>query len=296
MLARTRRLAFIQIIITSLLWGSSFVLIRFGLDEIGPLTLAGLRYTAAGVFLLPIMRFQRICIKDFRKHLWLLALLGVLQFTIGNGFVGLALKILPSTTVSLLTNLTSPIILLLGIIWLKENPGLWQYLGLFLTLIGTVLFFFPLTVNFDNRGLFVIAFGLMGFSLYSLIGRLVARSREVPYLMQTALPFIIGGGALLLPAILMEGLPVITPKGFLILAWMVVFNSIIGYLLYNQAISQLSVVETNVMLKLTPFFTALVAWLLLGETITLLQIIAMSIVLTGTFLVQLEKTSVLLNN
>ncbi len=288
MLSNQRRLAFAQIIITSLIWGSSFVLIRFGLDDIGPLTLAGLRYSLAGTLLLPVLRIQKLHIWEFRDYLGYLALLGFLSFTVGNGAMGLALKYLPSTTVSLLTNLTSPIILVFSLVWLKEIPGPKQYLGLALAFGGMLLFFYPFKILFSNPGLLILSVGLFGFAFYSLLGRFVARTRQVPYLVQTSIPFLVGGGILMIIALRVEGVPVITGRGILILAWMVVFNSIIGYVLYNQALRQLSAVEIDIMLKLTPFFTAISAWLILGESVSGLQLVAMVVVLAGTLLVQMK--------
>ena len=277
-----------QIIITALLWGSTFVLVRFGLDTIGPLTLAGLRYTTAGALLLPVIRYNHIHMKDYRHQWGHLALLGFLSFTVGNGASGLALKYLPSTTVALLTNLTSPLILLFSLIWLKEIPGRMQVFGLALAFGGMLIFFYPFTILFNNPGLVILSVGTLAFTFYSLLGRLMARSQQVPSLVQTAIPFIVGGGLLLVIALGVEGVPVISPKGYLILAWMVVFNSIIGYVLYNQALRQLSAVEVSVMLKLMPFFTALSAWLVLGERITPLQLVAMLVVMGGTLLVQMK--------
>jgi drug/metabolite transporter (DMT)-like permease len=202
--------------------------------------------------------------------------------------MGLALKYLPSTTVSLLTNLTSPIILVFSLVWLKEIPGPKQYLGLALAFGGMLLFFYPFKILFSNPGLLILSVGLFGFAFYSLLGRFVARTRQVPYLVQTSIPFLVGGGILMIIALRVEGVPVITGRGILILAWMVVFNSIIGYVLYNQALRQLSAVEIDIMLKLTPFFTAISAWLILGESVSGLQLVAMVVVLAGTLLVQMK--------
>jgi len=70
----------------------------------------------------------------------------------------------------------------------------------------------------------------------------------------------------------------------------VLFNSITGYILYNQALADLTAIEVNIILKLSPFFTAIYAWLLLGERITPLQVLAMMVAFAGIYLVQRGPT------
>jgi drug/metabolite transporter (DMT)-like permease len=75
-------------------------------------------------------------------------------------------------------------------------------------------------------------------------------------------------------------------KAGLIIIWMAIVNSVIGYLLYNQALSELTALEVNMVMKLAPFFTAVYAFFLLGEKITPWQIFAMAVVFFGVYLVQ----------
>ena len=90
----------------------------------------------------------------------------------------------------------------------------------------------------------------------------------------------------------MEGLPTFTLRIVLILLWLIVMNTILGYVLYNQAIIHLTAIQANVILNLSPFFTAILAWFLLGEKISLMQTAAMAIVFLGTYLVQRKPIQV----
>jgi len=69
----------------------------------------------------------------------------------------------------------------------------------------------------------------------------------------------------------------------------VIVNSIIGYLLYNQSLSELTALEVNMVMKLQMFFTAVFAFFLLGEKITFSQILAMAVVFLGIYLVQRDN-------
>lgn len=269
-----------------MLWGTTYVLVSMGLEEMGPMMLAGIRYTLAGLILLPVLKRNHLELREYKAYFWQLAALGVFSFTIGNGFVGFALEHLSSTSVSLLSNLSAPLIMIAGMAFLKESPAPIQILGVLVVFGGMALYFNPREFAEFNIGYLFMVISLLSFTAYNLLGRYLARSGAMPFLIQTTIPFIIGGGILLILAFIFEGMPVFTLKALLIILFMALFNSITGYILYNQALADLTAIEVNIILKLSPFFTAFYAWLLLGERITPLQILAMLIAFAGIYLVQ----------
>lgn len=284
-----RRTAFLQILTTTMIWGTTYVLVRIGQADLGPMTLAGIRYTLAGLILLPILKTRKIHIRDYKKNFWQLALLGLLSFTIANGSSGFALEYLPSNTVAFVTSLSAPLVLLFSIFFLSEIPNVIQVAGVGLSIVGLLMYFPPQELAFDNPGYWFLLVSLLGFAFYTILGRFVARSGDVPFLIQTSIPFIIGGGLLLILALIFEGMPVFTFKSGFILIWMVIFNCIIGYLLYNQSLAVLTALEVNMVSKLQMFFSAVFAFFLLGEKITVLQILAMAVVFLGVYLVQRQS-------
>jgi len=250
------------------------------------MTLAGIRYSLAGLILLPFIRINNIQLKDYRKNYWQLASLGILSFTIANGASGFALVYLPSTTVAFVTSLTTPLVLLLGVFFLKEIPNAMKIVGVGLSIVGLIMYFPSQTLSFNSPGYLFLMISLLGFAFYTILGRFVARSGDVPFLVQTSLPFVIGGGLLFTLAMIFEGMPSFTLKSGLILIWMVTFNCIIGYLLYNKSLAVLTALEVNMVTKLQMFFSAIFAFFLLGEKITFIQILAMVVAFTGVYLVQ----------
>ena len=285
-LLNKRNTAFLQIFITTILWGTSYVLVRIGQADLGPMTLAGIRYTVAGLILLPYIKSKNIQLNDYRKNYWQLALLGILAFTIANGSTGFALVYLPSTIVSFVTSLSSPLVLLLGVFFLGEIPNAMKITGVVLSIVALMMYFPSRILSFNNPGYWFLLISLLGFAFYTILSRFVARSGDVPFLVQTALPFVIGGGLLLILALIFEGFPSFTLKSGLVLIWMVTFNCIIGYLLYNNAMAVLTALEVNMVTRLQMFFSAVFAFFLLGERITFIQILAMVVAFLGVYLVQ----------
>lgn len=91
---------------------------------------------------------------------------------------------------------------------------------------------------------------------------------------------------MLLVALPLEGLPHASPATWGLVLWLAAVNTALGYILYNHALQVLTAFEMNVMLNLSPLWTALMAWFLLGERLSLWQWVGMVIVVVGVALVQ----------
>lgn len=278
----TLPVALTEALLTTLIWGSSFVVAKFGLRTIGPLTLAGLRYFLAFVLLLPflLVRLRRSGWPNW-EILRQLALLGIAAYLIGNGALFIALQTVPATLVSFMLSL-GPIFILIGsLIWLKEVPTRLQVIGLLVSLGGMALFFLPGLQAGTGRGLAILAAGTLAFAVFGLMGRARARDRRVDSLTLTAIPLAVGGGALLAAGLILEGGPQVTPEGAGIVAWLALVNTAVAYLLYNHALQRLTALQMNMILNLSPFVTAGLALWLLNEQLTAVQLIGMVVATVG---------------
>ncbi|HKY79189.1 MAG TPA: DMT family transporter, partial [Anaerolineales bacterium] len=108
----------------TLLWSSSWVLVKFGLDRLPALTFAGLRYTLAFAILLPLL-FAPARLAEFRslsRRNWgLLALLGLVYYTLTQGALFVGLNYLAANTLSLIMTLSGISIALAGRLFLGER-------------------------------------------------------------------------------------------------------------------------------------------------------------------------------
>jgi drug/metabolite transporter (DMT)-like permease len=283
----SRFVAVAEGLIVNLIWSSSFVFVKMGLDYVGPLTMAGLRYFLAFVLLLPLMLGRRNPIRPLPPQLWIrLLLIGLSAYTLGNGALYWGLKYLSATTGSFLMSFVPLFVLFVGIFWLKEMPTQWQIAGTAISLGGGWLFFSPGFSAGEPLGIGIVVVGLLGFVIFGILGREVARGRQVDTLSLTAIPLAFGGGLLLLIAFPIEGLPQVSMTGWSIVLWLAVVNTALAYMVYNHSLQMLTALEMNVLLNLSPLGTAALAWLLLGERFSSIQIVGMLTVIGGVILVQ----------
>lgn len=283
----SRRVALFEGIAVSMIWASSFVLVKLALPHLGPLTIAGLRYFIAFLILLPFVWRRRTKLKAVSPRLWgQFAIMGLSAYTLGNGAMFWGLKYLTATTTSFLLSVSPIVVLLPSALWLKEIPTRWQTFGVFISIAGSALFFSPGLEPGQLLGFAIMAVGLIGFTTFGILARSVARERNVDTLTLTAMPLGIGGSLLLLIALPLEGWPAAPALVWGIVLWLAVVNTAAGYMLYNHALQVLTAIEMNMLQNLSPLETVVIAWLLLGERLSAVQILGLVIVIVGVMVVQ----------
>ncbi len=284
-----RLVALLSSLLVVLIWGSTFVIVKIGLEWVGPLSIAAFRYFLGALVLFPILwrRGIRASFSKINSRMWrTLIAIGLSAYVLGNGGLFIGLKFLPATTVSFLMSTTPILIMAAGALWLGEIPTRWQVLGALVTLLGTALFFAPGLERGEALGFVIVLVALVGFVLFSILGRSVASGDQLDTLSLTTLPLAIGGGIMLFIALPLEGLPVLTLRTVLLLSWLAVVNTSLGYFLYNHALRTLTAFEVNAILNLTPLATALIAWGFLGERLEALQWLGMGVMILGVMIVQ----------
>ena len=280
----SRALALLEALLVSMVWASSFILVKIALTELGPLTIGGLRYFIGFACLLPFLRRRNF---SLTRAQWLrMALLGFSAYTLANGALFWALRFLPATTVSLLMNLVTVSVLAGGVIWLGEIPNRAQTFGMFIVLAGMILFFSPGLKPGEPIGLAIFMLALLGFTLFGLLGRMAVVEGFVDILTLTAWPLAIGGGLLLAVAVPLEGIPNASLRTWGLVLFLAAVNTAFGYVLYNHSLQILRAFEMNVILNLSPIWTALLGWILLDEILTSPQWAGMFVVLMGVMLAQ----------
>ena len=286
-------LAIAEAILVNLIWASSFIIVKLVLDEISPLTISGLRYFIGALILLPFMLREKNPPISAKMWGWLF-LLGISQYTIGNGAIFWSLEYLPATTVSFLMGTITIATLVAGVFFLKEVPTKMQVIGILVTLGGGTLFFIKGMQAGEMLGLVIFFVGMLGITFFSIMGRKFAREGTVSTLTLTGVPLVLGGVVTLLIAIPLEGIPSASPFTWGLILFLAAINTALGYFLYNHALQVLTAIQMNIILNLTPVWTAIFGFFLLNERLGALQMLAIAIVIIGVMLVQMKKKDIAL--
>lgn len=282
-----RPLALAEAVLVAAIWASSFVGVKAALTYTGPLTVAGLRYFLAFLLLAPWLWSRRV---ELSPRAWRrFTAIGLAQYTVGNGALFWSLQTLSATAGSLSLSLVPIVVLLAEAVWLRERPGALPTLGVVLSVGGSFLFFSPSVGPGDATALSILGVAILAFAVLPVVGREMARGREVGTVPLTAIPLGIGGGVLLVLALAAEGVPRMPLLGWGVILGLAAVNTAVAYLLYTHALRHLTATEANVILNLSPLGTAVIAWAALGERLQPVQVLAMAVVMVGVAMVQVRK-------
>ena len=275
----------------TVLWSSSWVLIRWGLDDedLPPLTFAGLRYASAAVILVAWLvarrRPEARSLPRDRRLMARLVLLGILLITAAQGAQFVALANQPAATTSLVLGFAPLLVAGAAALSLGEVPTRRQLLGVLLVALGTALFAAG-DLWATPLGMAAALVGLIAVALSSILGRDVNRSARLSPALVTAVSMSVGATLLLGVGFVVEDMPALTLGAWLLIGWLAVVNTAFAFTLWNRSLQGLSAVESAAINNTMAIQVALLAWFFLGEWPGLAGLAGILVAMFGILLVQ----------
>jgi len=282
--------AILQALLVTFLWSTSWILIKYALNEIPPLTFAGLRYMMAFIILLPGLGKHKVEMLALSTKEWRrLAVLGLVFYTMTQGGQFLTLNHLEAVTFSLLLNFTSVLVAFFGIIALREVPSRLQWAGIIIFIAGVLVYFFPASRSGEQvLGLTLAGFTVCTNAAAAVLGRSVNREKAIPPLVVTAISMGVGATSLLGIGLAVQGLPPISPAGWVIIVWLAVVNTALAFTLWNRSLQKLSAVESSIINNTMLVQIAVLAWLFLGEQPALRGVVGLILATVGILIAHLR--------
>jgi drug/metabolite transporter (DMT)-like permease len=286
----------LQALFVTFLWSTSFIIIKWGLIEIPPITYAGLRYIIAFLCFIPFVANRKYIteIKELKTSQWRkLILLGFVFYTFTQGAQFLGLSLLPSVTVSLMLNFTPIIVAVMGIFLISENPSKLQWFGSALFIVGIITYFFPISlVGNEAIGLAIMFVGVLANAGSAIIGRDINRNKDISPLVVTFISMGVGAIILITIGLSMDGIPEISLKTGLFLIWLAAVNTALAFTLWNLTLRTLTAMESSIINGTMLMQIAILAWYFLDENISIQEGAGMVIAAIGAVLVQIKKSNV----
>ena len=282
--ARTR--AILEALLVTFLWSSSYILTKFGLVDIQPLTLVGLRYLIASLLLIPLALSRGEHKKIEGDSWWKLGVLGFLGYTVAQGLQCVGLSYLPSVSVTLILNFTPVTVMLLNLAFTGEIPSRDQIAGMVLVLLGAFLFFSDKLGGYNLTGFIITLVSGTGWAGYMVAGKLLFKEKRISPLGNTAFAMGMGTAILSTSAFLFEGLNPIPVSGWIIIIWLGVVKTALAFFLWNHALETLEAFELSVLQNTMLIQITVLSVIFLGETLPLVKYAYMAIIFAGVYIVQ----------
>jgi len=285
--------AVLQALLVTILWSTSWVLIKIGLKEIPPLTFAGLRYSMAFLCLLLVSRCssRATSLRSLSRKAWVeLIALGLIFYAVTQGAQFIGLAYLPAMTVNLLLSFTAAIVALMGIALLREYPTVFRWSGVILSLIGVLIYFYPAYFPAGQvMGFIAVVIGVLANAGSSILGRHINRTGIASPLTVTTVSMGIGAMALLITGLASHGLPRLSLTNWAIVVWLAIVNTAFAFTLWNHTLRTLSAMESSIINNTMIIQIAILAWLFLGEQLTWQRGLGLALAAVGALIVQLRR-------
>jgi drug/metabolite transporter (DMT)-like permease len=274
-----------------LLWGSTYLFIKFGVETIPPFVMAGARHVIAGTLLYAWAR-RRTDERPSARHWLTAAFVGALLLVGGNGSVTWAEQRVSSGMAALLVA-TMPLWMVL-LDWLRPGgvrPHIGAAFGLLLGFGGVALLVGPTKLNshqVDPIGAAVLVMAALSWAIGSLYSRhsKVATSPLLAAAMQS-----LCGGAILwiLGAVSGEWARFapaqVSMRSVLSLAYLVIFGSVLGFTAYIWLLRVTTTSRVSTYAYVNPVVAVLLGWAFAGEAVTPRMIGATALIVVAVALV-----------
>jgi drug/metabolite transporter (DMT)-like permease len=271
-----------------LVWGSTYLAIRFAVATLPPFLMAGVRFTVAGALLYGWRRgvgFPRPTPAQWRTA----AVVGGLMLLGGNGGVVWAEQWVESGAAPLIVASVPLWMVLMD--WLRpggRRPGPAVWLGIALGLAGVAIL---LGVPEAGPGYLEGGIVLVLASVAWAAGSLYSRSATLPApLLATGMQMLTGGALLLVAGVLGGELSGLDPSTFstrslLAVAYLIVFGSLVGYSAYVWLLRVTPPALASTYAYVNPLVAVLLGWLLAGERMSARILLASLVIVSAVALI-----------
>jgi drug/metabolite transporter (DMT)-like permease len=269
------------------IWGSTYLVIRIGVEHWPPLLLAGIRFVLAGSLMYGFLRWRGAPAPTWTQ--WKAgAIIGVLLLSFGNGAVSVAEHTGVASGVAALAVATVPLFTLLcGYFWGARNTRL-EWAGIVLGLIGIAMLNLGSNLQSSPLGATLLVFAAASWAFGSVL------SKHLPLpagAMASAVEMLVGGVVLLIGSFASgEHLERIPPfEGWFALAYLTFFGSIIAFNAYMYLLKHVRPAAATSYAYVNPAVAVLLGIVFAGESIGVEESLAMLVIISAVVLIGLPQ-------
>jgi len=279
-------------------WGSTYLAIRYAVQSMPPFLMAGARFIVSGAILYAWARNRGARAPTARQ--WRDATItGVLMLCFGNGAVGWAEQSVPSGLAALLVAVVPLWMVLID--WARPNgerPTRLVIAGVIVGFAGLVVLIGPDALTGGDPAFSVAALVLIGASFAWACGSVFNRfgARPDSAALSTGLQMI-GGSVGLVAVGLLRGeaaqihLGQISVPSWIGWLYLVTFGSLVGFTAYIYLLKTVSPAKASTYAYVNPLVAVVLGWMIAGESVTARTLAAAAVILTGVAMITASQTA-----
>ena len=291
--------AYIAWIAICIIWGTTYLVIRIGVEALPPMLFAGIRWIIAGTILLIVQKALGNKLPA-KNEILPLAIVGIALLGIGNGLVVVAEQWIPSGLAALLmTTLPFWIVGFESLLPKGQRINSKIIFGLIIGLIGVLLILGKDINTWINSNYLIGILALMGAVISWSLGSIYSKYRKVKVhpMMGASVQMLIAGSLQSSLGLILgeQNNFYLTGNGVFAIGYLVIFGAIFGYSSYMYAIAHLPLSLVSTYAYINPVIALILGWYILSEELTINILFAAILIVTGVMFVQKGNTSLQTN-
>jgi drug/metabolite transporter (DMT)-like permease len=269
------------------IWGSTYLAIRYAVASYPPFIMASLRFIIAGALMLAFLRWRGVALPTRRQ--WINCIItGTLLLGVGNGLVCFAEQTVASGIAAVAVASVALFMALFAGIY-GQWPSRLEWLGLVVGFIGVVL----LNFGGELRGSPYGAAALVVATIAWAFGSVWSKHQDMPSPMMSAAAQMICSSVPLGIVAWLSGEyfpPAIDARATYAFVYLIIAGSLLGFSAYMYVLHHTRAALAASYGYVNPPVAVLVGVLIGGESVTRLDVIGMTVILAGVVAITLAKT------
>jgi putative membrane protein PagO len=272
-------------VLICLLWGSTWMAIKIGVDELAPIFAAGARFIFASLFFYLLMKVRKVKLQTDYKSIKLYVLMGIFSFVIPFGLVYWAEQFVSSGLTSVLFAIFPILVILFSWISIPDDKiGIYKVGGSLIGFIGIYFIFSDdLSVDISNDLWGMIAI-LVSATMQAAIAVVIKKHGEaLNPLSMNFIPVTIAAAIMLPYGLLFEDLSQMnfSIEAIMSILYLAFFGTVLTFTTYYWLMKRMNIVILSLSSLITPIIAVLLGWYFLGETLSTNDFIGTILVLFG---------------
>jgi len=288
-------MAILAYILVSFFWGSTYMAIKIGVEDMPPMFFAGVRFLIAGLIMIVFSFIRGYAFPAGKSEFSRLSLIGLFMLLGGNGLVVFAEQWVDSGVASLIMA-TIPIFAgVLEHFFIRTTRLTFKALsGLLLGFFGVYFLLVPAEhgISIDIPGILVLLSASFLWSTGTVLSKTFKGNSSI--VSNIGIQMFAGGvGLMLVSAITGEFSRVrFSMNSVLAIAYLVVFGSLVAYSSYIYLLQKWPATKAGTYAYINPLVAVSLGAIFLGEKINFLMILSMVGIFLGVLIVQKSKIKV----
>lgn len=274
-------------ILICLIWGTTWLVTRIGLNSLTPIFSAGVRFIVATVTILLFMKFQSIKLNTDKLSMRLYIFMGIFAYAVPFALIYWGQMYVASGLAAVIFAIFPFFVALFNKIFLpSEKIGLMKFLAMIFGFIGIIIIFLDEIGFYNNSfwGMFVI---LIACSTQAVLAVIIKKfGQHLNPLSINLIPMFIAGILLIITSLFLEDISKnnFDFNGIFSILYLGIIGSVVVFTAYYWLIKKINLIILSLSAFIEPVIALFVGWLLNEEVLKQNQLVGVVLVLFGVLI------------